>query len=75
MDRGRDSTQKQQSAVSSQLCHLMISFQGSEQRHPDCLKYMNLQFQGRLVPISLRPVLGTVAAYVIATLWSLCINS
>ena len=62
-----------ETAVSSD-CHLVIGLQWSEQRHPDCLKYINLQFQGRLVPISLRSVLGTVAAYVIATLWSLCTN-
>ena len=31
---------------------------------------VNLQFQGQLVPISLRPVPGIVAAYVMATVWS-----
>ena len=31
------------------------------------LSMVNLQFQGQFVPISLRPVLGIVAAYVIAT--------
>ena len=31
-------------------------------------------FQGWFVPISLRPVLGTVAAYVRATVWSSCVN-
>ena len=31
----------------------------------------NLHFQGWLVPISLRPVLG-MAAYVMATIWSSC---
>ena len=31
---------------------------------------VNLQFQGRFVSISLRPILGTVAAYVMATAWS-----
>ena len=30
---------------------------------------VNLQFQGHFVPISLRPVLGIVAAYVMATVW------
>ena len=33
---------------------------------------INLQFQGWFVPISLRPILGIVAAYVIATVWSSC---
>lgn len=36
------------------------------------LSAVHLQFQGRFVPISLRPVLGTVAAYVTATVWSSC---
>ena len=31
---------------------------------------VNLQFQGCLVCISLRPVLITVAAYITATVWS-----
>ena len=34
------------------------------------LSIMSLQFQGPLVPISLRPVLRTVEAYVMATVWS-----
>ena len=33
---------------------------------------VDLQFQGPLVPISLRPVLRIVAAYVVGTVWSLC---
>ena len=36
------------------------------------LSTVNLQFQGRFVPISLRSVLGIVAAYVMATVWSSC---
>ena len=36
------------------------------------LSAVHLQFQARFVPISLRPVLGTVAAYVTATVWSSC---
>ena len=32
----------------------------------------SFQFQGQFVPISLRPVLKIVAAYVVATSWSLC---
>ena len=31
---------------------------------------VNLQFQGRFASIALRPFLGTVAAYVTATVWS-----
>jgi len=33
---------------------------------------VNHQFQALFVPISLRPVLGMVAAYVMATAWSSC---
>ena len=36
------------------------------------LSTVNLQFQGRFVSISLRPILGTVAACVTATAWSSC---
>ena len=36
------------------------------------LGIVNLHFQGLFVPISLRPVLGTVAARVLGTVWSLC---
>ena len=36
------------------------------------LSTVNLQFQGQFVSISLRPVLGTVAAYVMATVRSSC---
>ena len=36
------------------------------------LSMVNLQFQGQFVPISLRPVLGIVAAYVMATGRSSC---
>ena len=36
------------------------------------LSTVNLQFQGQFVPISLRPVLRIVAAYVMATAWSSC---
>ena len=31
---------------------------------------VNLQFQGPFVPISLSPVLGIVAVYVMGTVWS-----
>ena len=33
---------------------------------------VNLQFQGGFVSISLRPILGIVAAHVMATVWSSC---
>ena len=33
---------------------------------------VNLQFHVRFVSISLRPILGIVAAYVMATAWSSC---
>jgi len=33
---------------------------------------VNLQFQGPLVPVSLRPILGTVRAHVLGTVWSSC---
>ena len=36
------------------------------------LSTVNLQFQGRFVPASLRPALRIVAAYVMATVWSSC---
>ena len=38
------------------------------------LSIVMLHFQGRFVRISLRPVLGVMAASVMATVWS-CINS
>ena len=34
------------------------------------LNIVNLQFQGPFAPISLRPVLRIVEAYVVATVWS-----
>lgn len=33
---------------------------------------VNLQFRGPFLPVSLRPILRTVAAYVMATDWSPC---
>ena len=42
----------------------------SDQHHLDYT--VNLQLQGRFVPISLRAVLGIVAAHVMATAWSSC---
>ena len=34
------------------------------------LSTINLHFQGRFVPISLRPILGIMTPYVVATVWS-----
>ena len=36
------------------------------------LGIVNLQFQSLFVPISLRTVLGIVAAHVLGTVWSSC---
>ena len=36
------------------------------------VRTVNLQFQGRFVPISLRPILRILAAYVVAIAWSSC---
>ena len=36
------------------------------------LSTVNLQFQDQFVSISLRPVLGTVAAHIIGVVWSSC---
>ena len=33
---------------------------------------VNLQFRGPFLPVSLRPILRTVAAYVMVIIWSLC---
>ena len=45
--------------------NLQIDYQWSDQRHLGCFRTVNLQFQGPFVPISLRPVLRVVEAYVI----------
>ena len=42
----------------------------SDQCYLDCLSTVTLQFQDQFVSISLRPVLGIVAAYVMATVCS-----
>lgn len=49
---------------------LILVIQWFDQCHLDYFKY-SLQFQSWLVPISLRPILGIVAAYEIAIVWSL----
>jgi len=51
--------------------HHEIGDQWSDQYHLDCLKY-SLSLVFRSVPISLRPSLRTVAADVMATVWSSC---
>ena len=51
---------------------LKLAMQWSDQCHLDCLSTVDLQFQGQFVPISLRPFLGNVASYVMATVWSSC---
>ena len=43
----------------------------SDQPHP-VSRTVRLLFQGRFVPTALRPVLRSVAAYVLATVWSPC---
>ena len=44
--------------------------QWSDQHHLGCLRCSYLQFQGPLVPFSLRTILEIVAAYVVGTAWS-----
>ena len=59
------------SAVSSGG-RLETGHQSSNQCHLDCFYTVGILFQGQFVPISLRPVLGTVTAYIMATGWSSC---
>lgn len=54
--------------------HPEVGHQRSDQRHRIILSTVSLQFQGGLVPISLRPVLGIVVAYVTAIIWSSVIH-
>ena len=37
--------------------------------HQIVLSTVSLQFQGWVVPVSLRPVLRTLAVYIMATVW------
>ena len=53
-------------------CHLEIGHWWCEQNILIVLSTGSLQFQGLFVPISLRPNLRTVAAYIMATAWSSC---
>ena len=46
--------------------HLEISRWWSDRHQLACLSTVNLQFPGRFVPISLRPILRIVAAHVMA---------
>ena len=50
----------------STVSHLEIGHWGSDQHHL-VLSTVSLQFQGQPAPISLRPVLRIVTAYVTAT--------
>ena len=53
-------------------CHLEIGHWWCEQNILIVLSTGSLQFQGLFVPISIRPSLRTVAAYIMATAWSSC---
>ena len=66
---GRGYLQKQQSAVTSSWHWSSVVLISSILIVSSTV---HLQFQGRFVPISLRPVLGIAAAYVMATAWSSC---
>ena len=64
----REGATGRNSTVSSDS-HLEIGHQWSDRHLLDCFT-VSLQFHGWLVPISLRPVLETVEAYVMAIIWS-----
>ena len=59
----------QESTVSSNS-HLEVVIGGLTSVILIALSTVNFQFQGLFVSISLRPVLGIVAACVMATVWS-----
>ena len=59
------------SAVSSGG-RLETGHQSSNQYRLGYFYTVGILFQGQFVPISLRPVLGTVTAYIMATVWSSC---
>ena len=61
--------QEQQSALTV-IFRLVIS--GLTSIISIVLGAVNLQFQGPFVPISLSPVLRTVAVHVVGTVWSSC---
>ena len=64
---GGSSTKKEQSALTVVL-QLVIS--GLTGLILIVLSAVNLLYQGRLLPLSLRPVLRTAATYVMARAWS-----
>lgn len=49
-----------------------IGHAGSDQRHLDAFQHNSSSAQGQVVPIPLRPVLGIVAACVMAAVWATC---
>ena len=69
--RWREGAPSRNSTVSSDS-RLEIGHQWSDSVILIVLGTVNLQFHGWFVPISLRPVLRTVATYVMATVWSSC---
>ena len=71
MDRSGEGATCHHSTVSSDS-HLQTGHRGSGRHHPGCLGPVNLHFQSPLIPISLRPVLGIVAAHVLGAVRSSC---
>ena len=69
--RQREGATGRNSTVSSDR-HLEIGHRWSDQRHLDCFKYNSSSLPGLVCPIFLRPILGIVAAYVMATVWPSC---
>ena len=53
-------------------CEGGLVVQRADQRHLVVLSTVSLPSQGQFVHISLRPVLGIVAVYVLGTVWSSC---
>lgn len=62
-----------ETAPSALIVILKLTMRWSDQHHL-VSRTVCLLFQGRFVPISLRPLLRIVAAYVLATVWSLLLN-
>ena len=69
--RLREGATCRNSTVSSDS-HLAVAIGGLTSIILIVLSAVSLHFQGQLVLISSRPVLGIVAAHVIATVWSSC---
>ena len=61
-----------ETAQSAPTVMLKLSTRGLTSVTLMVLGAVDLQFQGRFVPVSLRPVLRIVAVYVTATAWSSC---